>query len=72
MTAIADADYSSLISPTCCISNKVNVVAAGSNRKNICLSVFDTAKGLKRFGSLSCIIERLKEDGLLFPKTILY
>ena len=72
MTAIADADYSSLISRRCCLPNNINVLAAVPDRKNTCLSVFNTAKGLKGFESLSWIIEGLKEDGLLFPKTVLY
>ena len=72
MTATADADYSSLISGSCCLSNNVSVIAAASDRKNICLSVFKTVKGPEKFESLSWIVEGLKEDGLLFPKTILY
>ena len=33
---------------------------------------YKIVKGLEKFESLSWIVEGLKEDGLLFPKTILY
>ena len=72
MTATADADYSHLIAGSCCLSPRVRVVTTASDRPNIRLSVFHTGKGPNKLSSLSWIVDGLKEQGVLFPKTIIY
>ena len=72
MTATADADYSHLITGSCCLSPRVQVVTTASDRPNIRLSVFYTGKGSNKLSSLSWIVDGLKEQGVLLPKTIIY